>query len=157
MEEIRWVGPEFERHNKGPLWDTVVVIIAALLIVIALLWQRNFLFAVFIGIAAAAMIFWGRKEPPLVEFVVDGEGLAIGARALYRYGELSGFAVSPYPVATGDFAEIVFHRKEALRGHLKIFIPVADVDRVREALAEFLPELEYEESFADHLSRIIKF
>lgn len=157
MAEIVWQGPEFEYHEKGPLWEAIVVIVAAVVIALSLIFQRNFLFAVFIAFSAGTMIFWGRRRPLIVECLLDDGGLTIKGRVEFHFSELSEFAVSPYPVADGNFAELVLHRKGAIRGPVKLFVPLDSIEEIREHLRNYLVEFDYEPSLSEQVARLLKF
>jgi len=157
MDEVRWAGPAFEHHEKGFFWEVGIIIIAAVIIIISLVWQKNFLFAVFIAIATATIIFWGRKEPYDIEFVINENGLAIGEENGYRYDELSEFSISHHEIAHEGMVEVIFHKKSALSTHIRIPARKEDVARIREILGNFLPEFEHESSLIDHTSRWFKF
>jgi len=157
MEEIRWTGPAFEQHDKGFFWETGIIIGAAILVVIAIFWQKNFLFAVFIAIAALMIIFWGRQAAPDVEFVIDEKGIEIGKGNRYYFEELSEFSISPNEIAHDGMAELIFHKKSAFGMHVNIPAPLGDVGRIRKLLGNFMPEFEYESSLIDHVSRWFKF
>jgi len=160
MGELNWEGPEFEYHEKGPFWEATVVIIAAIFIVLALIVQKNFLFAVFIALSAGIMIFWGRRRPPIVVGTIDDGGVVIKDRAAYHFSELSEYAISPYPVTGNNdqfFVELVLHRKGAIRGPVKIFLPGELVNEAREQLQAYLPEFDYEPSLSEQISRLLRF
>jgi hypothetical protein len=158
MKEIRWTAPAFEYHDKGFFWESGVILVAAILIIVSLLFQRNFLFAVFIAIAAGTMIFWGRQKPENLEFLIDEDGIAIGPETRYRYDELAEFSISPYEVTKDNsFIEIVFHKKSAFSTHLRVPAHKKNTEIIRIHLENYLPEFEHEHSLVDHFSRFFKF
>jgi hypothetical protein len=148
LKEIRWTAPEFEYYEKGPSWYWLAIIATILLIALAL-WQRNFLFAVFVAIAALVILNLARKQPREIEFKLDQNGLVIDEKKVYPYETLKGFTIS------GN--EIIFQRKSRFSPYFKIFVLEKDKDRVKHFLSQRLPEIEYEESLTDHISRLLRF
>jgi len=157
MEELRWSAPAHEYHEKGFFWETGVIIIAAILIIVALFVQQNFLFAVFVIIAAGTIIFWSRQQPATIEFMLSQRGLAINGENRYPFIDLQEFSVSPHEVTKDGHFEVVFHKKSALGTHLKVPVKADQAGDIKAFLANYLPEFEYEESVTDHLSRIFRF
>ncbi len=154
-KEIKWTAPEFEYHHKGVSWHWLLVITAGLIILIAL-WQKNFLFAVFVAIAATLMVKWGHHEPRYVNFRLTGEGLEFDT-AKYPYEDFAGFATHPVHGQSEDLSYLIFQRKHRLGTYLKVLAPTIMLEEIRILANKYLPEIEYEESLMDHLSRFLKF
>ncbi len=155
MEEIRWQAPEFEYHERGALWYYAVIAAGGVTAFIAL-WQGNFLFTVFIVIAALLLLFWGRQEPRVREFTLDANGLAIDEHKRYSWGDLQGFSMEESAGSGAEFFELVFSRGAALGTDLKILASVDQRGAIRELLAEHLPEEEYRASLTDSLMRMLR-
>lgn len=146
-EGIAWKAPEFEYYFKGASWYWLVILLSILIIGFSIL-RRNFLFAIFIGIAAIIVIYWGRQKPREINFQITPKGVYIDDR-FYPFEELSGFAVHEN--------EIIFGRKKRLSVYLKIFAYGKDLERAKNFLSKFLPTFEYEESLSDHIAKILRF
>ena len=76
LEPIEWEAPEFEYHEKDPLWYWGSMIIAVIILGIAI-WQKNFLFATFIVVAEILLMTIGGKQPRLIRFRIDDRGFEI--------------------------------------------------------------------------------
>ena len=63
--EITWEAPEFEYRPKSVSWYWISIIIAAAIIAFAI-WERNFLFGIFIVIAEILFIAWGNETPATI-------------------------------------------------------------------------------------------
>lgn len=148
MKEIKWRAPEFHYYHKGPGWYWISVMAAIVLIGFAL-WQKNFLFAVFIVIAELVILNWAQRRPADTDFSLDDKGLVIGGRKVYSYDALAGFAVKDQ--------ELILKKKSKLNPYFKILISEYDAGRIKDFLAQHLPEIEYEESLIEHLARLLKF
>jgi hypothetical protein len=70
--EINWQAPEFEYRPKSISWYWTSI------------WDRNFLFGVFIVIAEVLLIAWGNDAPPTVNFVLTDSNLSIGETKDYQ-------------------------------------------------------------------------
>jgi len=155
--QISWRAPEFEYHEKSAAWYWTTVLIALIILAFAL-WQKNFLFGVFVIIAEILLIIWANKKPDVVEFVVGEKGILINNKRNYSYGELESYSVDEE--SDPDFTRIVFKPKHRTRVRLEMVIPKAQADEVLDFLADEtpgLPEMDYEVTFLDALERFLKF
>ncbi|HEY4475515.1 MAG TPA: hypothetical protein VJB92_02215 [Candidatus Paceibacterota bacterium] len=154
-KEIHWSAPEFHYYEKDAAWYWLVIIGAIVLVGLAL-WQKNFLFAVFIIIAAILAITWGRKEPPMVDFILSEKGLDIGGKKFYSFESLEGFAI--IPVRTNEeLNELLLKSKNRLSGWIRIIIAAQRADAIKALFRKRLPEVEYQETLTEHISRWLKF
>lgn len=156
-KQISWRAPEFEYHEKSVAWYWATALIALLVLAIAL-WQRNFLFAVFVVIAEVLLVIWANKKPAVVEFVVGEKNILIDGKRNYQYSELKHYSVDED--SDPDFTRIVFEPKQRTKVKLDIIVPRAQADEVLDFLAEEapgLPEVEYEVNFLDALERFLRF
>ncbi len=153
--QIRWMAPEFRYHEKESTWNSGVVIVAILLIAFAL-WQRNFLFAVFIVIATALLIYWGHRKPESIEFLFDEKGLMVrGNRSDYK--DMDGFTVRINEQEDNKWNELVLRVKSRFTQHMFIFIPKSETEQIRNFLSKYISEIEHEDSFVDVLADFLKF
>lgn len=149
---INWSAPEFEYHDKSDFWPLFVVFISFLLGLIAL-WQKNFLFLIFIIIAAVTIIAWREKRPENVDFGLDNRGLWI-KKNFYEYKSFASFAL----METGDeLNSIQFRNKGRFRPYVVVPFPKDKFDEIKKHLLNFLPEVEYNESLIDVFMKILRF
>lgn len=147
-KEIKWTAWEYEFFPKDISWYWLTIIASTLITTFAL-WQRNFLFAVFVVIAEILILFWGRRLPKKIEFKLNDKGLTIDERTFYPYDGFHGFALKEN--------EIVFRKKNRLAPYLKILAEESKTGEIKKLLSRYLPEIEYEESLADHIAKILRF
>ncbi len=150
--EIIWKAPEFKYYAKGVGWYGVSILIAILLVFFAI-WQKNFLFALFVAVAELALVSWAKRQPAILEFRINKKGVGIGNVKFYPYEELAGFHVRESP---GD-SELVLKAKSRLHPYIKISIFDKDTSEIKDFLKELLPEIEYNESLSDDIVRKIGF
>ena len=154
-KEIRWSAPEFHYYHKDVGWYWLVIIVAIILTALAL-WQKNFLFAIFIILAGILTISWGRKEPKTVDFVLSEKGLDIGDKKSYPFENLAGFAIIAVP-GESEISELVLETKGRFNKWVKVIIADERSEAIKKILLSRIPEVPYEESFAEHIARILRF
>lgn len=154
-EKIQWSAPEYHYYDKGVAWYWLVIIVAVVIGALALL-QKNFLFLIFIGMAAVLALFWGRRQPKTVNFILNQNGLDIDGKRFYAFESLTGFAVMP-SYENSEISELALKTKQQLNGWIKIIIANQRAEQIKELLKNNLQEIEYQESTAEHIARILRF
>jgi hypothetical protein len=81
--ETTWEAPEFEYRPKNISWYWLSIIVSAAIIAFAI-WERNFLFGIFIVIAEILFIAWGNETPATIHFVLTENDLSIGEAKHYH-------------------------------------------------------------------------
>lgn len=152
---LSWSAPEFHYYEKGKRWYAGAAL-AALGSAALALWNRNFLFAAFIGIAAALVFFWSRRRPGTVSFVVSDGGVEVNGKRLYALDELEAFALVP---ETHDpaWSELILRTKRRVNKWTRILVPQEDQESVRREFAAILPEEDYTESLLETVLHILRF
>lgn len=155
-KEISWSAPEFEHHQKDARWYLVSAFFIILFLALAV-WQGNFLFAIFVVMAGILFLRFGAQAPHSLDFRLTDAGLEIVGKKLYNYETLSGFAVHRLDVHDDGFSELILKRKHRLGTYFKALMPSSRVEEARIFINKHLPEIEYEASLVEHLSRFFKF
>jgi len=157
---ISWQAPEYEQIHKDISWYWLSLIVA-IVIAVAAIWQNNFLFAIFIGIAWLVFVNLARRLPPTWIFKISKQGLAIHSASesdktyrLYLWQDIDGFDIHE---ATNEFKWLVLRIKSRFSPYLKINFYHQDEEKIKNFLLEFLPKEEYKKSVADSISEIIGF
>jgi hypothetical protein len=155
MEEINWEAPEFEYQHKNILWYWTTIVLAVLFLALAI-WQKNFLFAVFIVISEILVLIWGSAEPRILEFKINSEGIFIGENKFYSWNKISNFSFNQSILEGFNVLKINF--KTGLLGGIFILLPIELTDLVRDFLnSQKIEEVEYEEHFFDTLQKFLGF
>ena len=154
-KEIHWTAPEFHYYHKSLGWYWIMVGMGIVLTGIAL-FQRNFLFAIFIGIATILVLAWGMKKPREINFALLEKGIAIGERHFYPYDNFEGFVIISAP-EDSELVELVLKKKSRIEPWLIVILAEQRKETVHEFLIRTLPVIEYEDSFLRHLGRILRF
>ncbi len=132
---IEWQAPEFEKHEKGPKWFILVGIFALAIFTISL-FMKNYIFAAMIIIAVFTIFIYALKEPRVINFKIDGKGIAI-AQKLYSYSDLESFWIFYEPP---QIKELSIKSKKWLMPFLKIHLADQNPLPIRQALIKFIPE-----------------
>lgn len=157
---ISWTAPEFEYEPKDVSWYWLSLIISIILLGVAI-WQKNFLFAIFIVIAWLIVINMARRLPSFWEFKIDEGGILIHlaqkpdeSNKFYAWQDIEGFDIHG---GINDYKELVIRLKSKLSPFIKINFQNEKENEIAAFCSKFIPRQEYEESAADHLARLIKF
>lgn len=154
--EISWEAPEFEYREKSISWYWISMFFAAILLAVAI-WQRNFLFGVFVVIAEILLIGLGSKKPAMTKFKLTNKGLVIGDQQLYEFKNLKGFGVNPELEGESEWSTIILQSNSLIQPSIKIYLPKNKVIEAQKFLSAFLPQVEYKESAVDIFEKLIRF
>ncbi len=148
-----WEAPEFEYRPKSVSWYWISIIVAAAIVAFAI-WERNFLFGIFVVIAEILLIAWGNETPRTMTFVLTDNDLTVGSTKQYQTRLFENFSVNDL----GDeWVELFFTFKAKLKTPLKILVPKKQFEEVRKNAKTILREIEFEPSLLDSLEKIIGF
>ncbi len=154
QETITWQAPEFEYYEKNSTWYLWLALGATVVIGLAL-WQKNFLFAIFILIAGLIIGFTGKRKPRDLSFELNASGLTINEKKQIPYEKMSGFAIIENQ--ENEYGELFIKTKLVLDGDLRVQYPNALTAKIKNALPPSVPEIEYEETITDRLFKILHF
>lgn len=150
---VSWEAPEYEYHEKGVSWYWITIIIAACIIAFSV-WERNFLFGFFVVIAEILVIAWGNREPAILIFTLDENGIAIGPRKFHSLKEFESWSADD--LANG-WAEIIFNFKNHIKIPLKILLPDDKLEEVKKNLKPILKEVEHQTTLIDAIEKLLRF
>lgn len=158
---MSWQAPEFEYRARGVSWYWTTIIIAAAMVAFAV-WQKNFLFGLFVIIAEMLALIWSTRTPRTIPFSISDRELVIGERKHYLMSELESFSVDEpiapaEGVARAEFAELAFHFKGKLHMPILVCIPTAQLAEARKNLQQVIREIEHQPTFIDSLEKWIGF
>jgi len=149
---ITWEAPEFEHIEKSTTWYWSSMAIAIVLIAIAL-WQKNFLFAVFIVAELAIFMFAGEK-PKMWRFAIDDKGITIEKHKTYRYKDVVLYDIHEF---SDEYYELLLKTRSKMTHYIKIFVPAEDVDAIEDLLEGRVERGEIEVTFMELLERWVGF
>ncbi|MDI6821215.1 MAG: hypothetical protein QMD65_03535 [Patescibacteria group bacterium] len=146
-KEISWRAAEYDYVKKDISWFWIVGGVATALVLVAI-WQGNFFFAVFIALAGAVVLFFGRRRPQILDFKINEVEVRIG-KIEYKFELFENFSFRKRPMFLD---EIVLKKKTAFNPYVKIPIDSKLAEEVKSVLLEKLPEVEYQESLIEIFS-----
>ncbi|MBI2514751.1 hypothetical protein HYV91_00985 [Candidatus Wolfebacteria bacterium] len=160
---IRWEAPDFEYNPKDVSWYWLSLMIGIVLLAVAV-WQKNFLFGIFVVIAWFLVVNLAGRRPSLWEFELTEKGLEIrqpgkidSPKKFYALADMEGFDIHEVSAGGYDYKELILKIKSKFTPLVKITIPSSKEKKIEEFLAKFIPRKEYEESMVDSLSKLIRF
>ncbi len=156
MHDIRWEAPEFEHRPKTTrwYWSTIGVAIAFLLLAI---WQKSFLFGLFVIIAELLIIVWAAEEPPMIKFDLSERGLQVGEHKFYPMRELAWFSADLEGAFDPAYPDILIHFNHHFRPPIRIKAPMAWLPEIRRTLRVHVQERHFEPGFIEVLEKYLGF
>lgn len=153
--KVQWEAPEYEYHDKDVSWYWTSIIVAAAIVAFAV-WQRNFLFGLFIVVAEILFIIWGNRPPRNARFTADQDGISVtgAGEKLHLYKEFESMGVNP--IGEG-WSELVFIFRARFKTPLKTLIPNAELANLRANLKTVLREIPYEPTLLDSIEKLLRF
>ena len=150
---ISWRAPEFVYYKKDVGWYWLIAIIAILILAVSL-WQKNFLFAVFIVLAAGTLITWGKRQPQQLTIELNDEGLMIG-KEFHPKEKFSHFYLKKEEAA---WDKLIMKTKSKISPYLIVPLPRQKFDSVKKYCLNFWTEMEeFNEPLVDQLGDFLKF
>src|SRR3989339_994251 len=140
---IAWEAPEAEHIEKSTTWYWSSMAIAIVLIAIAL-WQKNFLFAVFIVVAELAIFMFAGEKPKMWRFAIDDKGITIEKHKTYRYKDVVLYDIHEF---SDEYYELLLKTRSKMTHYIKIFVPAEDVDAIEDLLEGRVERGEIEVTF----------
>lgn len=141
-----WEGREYDHNPKSTDWYWALGIVGVAATIASILFG-NYLFALLIIIATAALALHAAKEPPLHRFRLTEQGIVIGDE-LHPFELMVSFSV--LEDVEGEFPPMVSIKNESwLSPHLIIPLAGVDADMVYAYFLEHVDEDEHKHSFSD--------
>ncbi len=140
INKIEWSALEYSRKEHSTDWYWAVGLIT-LAIIVATIWTKSYLFALFILISSASLILFSLRHPQEVIFSIETKGLRMG-RDNYPWEKIKGFNIRKREEQNKLLIEID-----------KYFLPVYTIPvpselvaEIKETLLKVKPVLDLKES-----------
>jgi hypothetical protein len=154
MAELIWRAPEYEAKDRSALWYFGLGVVSVALVLVAL-WQENFLFAIFVVLAALVITALTKEPPPLRTFKLNDNGLDIDGLKALPFGRMHGFSVEESS-ENSELMVLVIHSQEIIHHTLHILIPREKLGEARAILASRLKEVPHNPSLFEELLKFLK-
>jgi hypothetical protein len=143
---FEWEGREYDHTPKSADWYWALGIIAAAAAIASVLFG-NYLLAVLIIVATAALALHAAKIPPVHRFRIVEQGLVIGD-VLHPFEKMISFSV--LEDVEGELPPLLSVKNENwLASHFVIPLAGVDADAVYEYFLRHVDEGEHTHTFAD--------
>lgn len=149
---IEWEALEYEHIPKEKSWFIAGGIIASLLMIFAL-FTANYFFALFVLLASFVVYMYSIRPPKQISAAVGREGVRVGRR-IYDFEDLRSFWIF---YEAGGIKELSLESKKSVMPYIRVPLGEVEPVKVREALIQFVPEVQHEESLAEIIARILGF
>jgi hypothetical protein len=154
QDVFSWKVPEYDRPARSRNWYIIAGILAVLIIGYAV-WDKNYIFALFMLIAAVIVMFFDKNDAQLLDVIIDRKGLKIGS-SFYEINELKDFFIIYRPEE--GIKNLYFHFKSAIRHRLSIPLVNTDPVAIRGFLRRYLQEDldKTNQPLSESLSKLLK-
>jgi hypothetical protein len=143
---LEWEGREYDHNPKSADWYWALGIIAVAGTIAVVLFG-NYLLALLVIIAAAALALHAAKEPPLHRFRLVEQGIMIGDE-LHPFERMISFSI--LEDIEGELPPVISIKNESwLSPHLVIPLAGIDADMIYAYFLQHVDESEHEHSFID--------
>ena len=151
---LEWEGREYNHNPKTADWYWALGIIAVAL-TIALVLFGNYLLAVLVVVAAAALALHAAKHPPLHRFRLVEQGIMIGDD-LHPFRRMLSFSV--LEDIEGELPPLLSIKNESwLSPHLLVPLVEVDADIVYAHFLQHVDEGEHPHTFVDLVAALLGF
>ena len=147
-EIISWQAPEYIFQPKEISWKWVSLIAAIILIVFGI-WQKNPLFIFFIIIALLLLNYFVGQFPKIWQFKISEKGVSVGMPdkesigKFYPFEEIESFDIH---LVGEEYKELILKLKSRFTPYLKINIHISDEEKISNFLEKLIPREEYNPS-----------
>lgn len=139
-----WEGREYEHNPKSADWYWALGIITVACAIASILFS-NYLFAIVVIVAAAAIGLHAAKEPPLHNMLITERGLTIG-HDLYPFEKMESFSV--LEDIEGQYPPVLSIKNDSwLTPHLTVPLDGVDADLVYAYLLTRIDEGDHKHTF----------
>ena len=151
-DNITWTASEFIAHHKSVVW--FLTLGAAAVVTAATVWvlTKDVVSTLVIVVGAAALGFYGARQPRPVAYELDFQGITIGGRH-HAISEFRSFAILP----EGAFSSIVFMPLKRFAPLTTIYYAPEDEATIIDMLSNVLPMEERNHDMVDRLMHRIRF
>lgn len=150
---IRWMAPEYKRHEKGRLWFMIAGVIVLMLVVYFILTDSASAAIAFLLLGALYFLVH-RSELQKIKIEINEVGIKIGKRETIHYSQIQNFWIMFDPPHNTTLNILLIGK---MSRHIQIELGEQDPSIVRRYLRQQIPEVEgKEESIWDILMRILK-
>src|SRR3989344_982825 len=134
---ISWQAPEFKHYEKNAGWYITLIAIAVLIVGFFVILQRDYFAGITIAILTAAIVYFSRQKPEIVEIHLTNKGVHHGPIHI-PYKQIKHFWVVDHE----HHRTVNFETSTYLNRLMVVELEDQDPVEVREFLLAYFPEHE---------------
>ncbi|MDB5163823.1 MAG: hypothetical protein JWS12_441 [Candidatus Saccharibacteria bacterium] len=146
-EAVSWTASEYVANQKSGSWYGTLAIGAVAVAALIYLLTHDWISSAVVIILAAAFGIIGARQPRVLHYSVDHDGVHIENKS-YPYGILKSFSV----IDEGAINSIMLLPLKRFSPSVSIYYAPDDEDKILEVLSNYLP---FEERARDPLDRLM--
>lgn len=150
--EVRWTASEFIDHQKSSGWFMALAGAGLLLSVAVYFLTRDMFAAIIIALLAVIFGVGAARKPRILDYSIDGTGIAVGSRHS-AFEEFRSFAV----VSEGAIESIILLPTKRWAPPLSVYFAPEDGDKIIDTLSAFVPFENHEPGLIDKFLHRIHF
>lgn len=150
--DIEWeIKTRSEKDHGNAFY--IITLSATLVLLLFSVWQKDFLFGVFVILASGTILFLSTQRPENYKFKLTDDALVIGNNEnIYPYHRFSHFNIYEY---SPEEHELFLVFKKRLKPILRIRVYRSDIEKIKEFLPEHLPQKDTDPSLLDIFSKMV--
>jgi hypothetical protein len=151
-EQIVWEIKSHDHRERSNKFY-IIILSATVLLLFFSIWQKDFLFGIFVILASGTILFLSAQKPENYKFKLSKDAIIIGeSESVYSYEKFSHFDVYEF---NPEEQELFFAFKEKFRPILRIRIYKDDLEKIKDFLSGKLIQKKIEPSILDIFSKIV--
>jgi len=147
---ISWTIAVGKNTTRSGGFYVIALVLMALLLLFAV-WQKNFLFGIFVILASGTLMFLSHSTAQEYSFALTDEGLIVGdAESVHRYEKFSHFDIH---VFSDEDIELLLAPRQRLKPIMRVPLFADDIEEITSFLKNHLSHKEIEFPFLDLLAK----
>ena len=142
---ISWDAPEHLHTEKNNDWYWAVGIITITIAALAII-LNNVIFAIFIIVAAFALVVHAAKKPRIIHIEINDRGIVID-KVLYPFLTLESFWIDAHE----EIPKIILKSHKVFMPFITVHIEEVDREHVRDILLNYIAETEHIEPLSQKI------
>lgn len=147
---LSWEARQFENVPRHRGWYVVLFIMLVVLLAYGL-FTDNFLLGIIVILVGLLFYLFEKRESQTFKFSITTEGVR-AHNSIHEFSSIEDFWIFYEPAGR---KELSIRSSKKLMPYVHLPLGNANPLDVREALLQFIPEIEHEESLVDSLERFI--
>lgn len=143
---LRWQGTEYTHDARSIKWYIIFGLVAVIAVALAIIVLKSITFAILIPVMVAALLFYVRRPPEVLNYILSRKGLHINDK-LFSFDQFKAFGIVTF---NGAHSVTLVPRKR-FQISQTIYFPEEVGEQLVDMLAERLPMKEIQPDAIDKL------